>query len=233
MPFETIFLDAGGVLVWPNWTRVRDALRTHSIEIDPGALAAADPVVRKSLDDAGMIAAAADQRRSWNYFELVLTNAGVTLSLAAEAALARVHDYQRTANIWEHVPDFVPPALQTLRSRGHKLVVVSNSNGTVRESFRRLGLAGLVDLVVDSAEEGFEKPDRRLFDVALERAGAQAETTLHAGDFYFIDVVGARAAGLTPVLVDQSGLYPEADCERIQSIAELPDLIGRLSSRQA
>jgi len=87
MPFETIFLDAGGVLVWPNWTRVRDALRAHSIEIDPGALAAADPVVRKSLDDAGMIAAAADQRRSWNYFELVLTNAGVTLSPAAEAAL--------------------------------------------------------------------------------------------------------------------------------------------------
>ena len=228
MPFETIFLDAGGVLVWPNWTRVCDELRARSIDVDPSALAAADPSVRKSLDDAAIIAAAADQRRSWNYFELVLTNAGVTLSPAAQAALASVQDYQRTANIWEHVPDFVPAALQTLRGRGHRLVVVSNANGTVRESFSRLGLAGLVDLVVDSAEEGFEKPDRRLFDVALERAGAQAETTLHAGDFYFIDVVGARAAGLTPVLVDQGGLYPEADCARIRSIAELPDLVERL-----
>ena len=230
MPLETIFLDAGGVLVWPNWTRVSDALRAHSIEVDPGALAAADPFVRKSLDDASMIAAAADQRRSWNYFELVLTNAGVALSPATEAALATVQDYQRTANIWEHVPNFVAPALRALRGRGHRLVVVSNSNGTVRESFRRLGLAALVDLVVDSAEEGFEKPDRRLFDVALERAGAQRETTLHAGDFYFIDVVGARAAGLTPVLVDQAGLYPDADCARIRSIAELPGLVGRLDT---
>ena len=228
MPFDTIFLDAGGVLVWPNWTRVSDALRANGIEVDPASLAAADPFVRRSLDVAELIAAAADQRRGWNYFELVLTKAGVTLSAAAEAALVTVQEYQRTTNIWEHVPNFVPPALSELRRRGHRLVVVSNANGTLRQAFRRLGLDVLVDILVDSAEEGFEKPDRRIFELALKRAGAQPETTLHVGDFYHIDVVGARAAGLTSILVDEANLHRDADCVCIRTIAELPRFVEQL-----
>jgi len=44
---------------------------------------------------------------------------------------------------------------------------------------------------------------------------------VYAGDIYSIDVVGARAAGLRPVLVDEGGLYPDADCPRVRSLAEL------------
>ena len=76
-------------------------------------------------------------------------------------------------NLWEHVPEFVVPTLVELRRRGYKLVVISNANGTVRQAFRRLGLFNLVDVIVDSAEQGFEKPDRRLFDAALRIAGAE------------------------------------------------------------
>jgi HAD superfamily hydrolase (TIGR01549 family) len=228
VPVDTISLDAGGVLVWPNWARVSHALRANGIDVEPGSLAAADPFVRRSLDVAELIAASADQSRGWNYFERVLTKAGVTLSAAAEAALATVQEYQRTTNIWEHVPHFVPPALRELRRRGLKLVVVSNANGTLRQVFRRLGLDVLVDVMVDSAEEGFEKPDRRLFELALKRVGSKAEGTLHVGDFYHIDVVGARAAGLTSILVDEAGLYPDADCARIRSIAELPTFVAQL-----
>jgi putative hydrolase of the HAD superfamily len=75
--------------------------------------------------------------------------------------------------------------------------------------------------MLDSQNEGVEKPDPRLFQIGLERAGAQAATTLHVGDFYSIDVLGARAAGLQAVLVDSAGLYPDADCPRIRSLAEL------------
>jgi FMN phosphatase YigB (HAD superfamily) len=49
--------------------------------------------------------------------------------------------------------------------------------------------------------------------------------TLHVGDIYHVDVVGARAAGLTPVLVDEANLYAEADRHRVTSIAELPSFL--------
>jgi putative hydrolase of the HAD superfamily len=226
---DTICLDAGGTLVWPNWARVRDELAAEGIAVDAASLAAADPHVRRSLDEHHLISASTDQRRAWTFFDDVLTIAGVELTPGARRALARIEEYQRTMNLWEHVPEFVAPTLAELRRRGYKLVVVSNANGTVRQAFRRLGLSELVDVVVDSAEEGFEKPDRRLFDAALRLAGAEASRSLHAGDIYHVDVVGARAAGLTPVLVDEAGLYADADCRRIRSIAELPELLRRLS----
>ncbi len=60
--------------------------------------------------------------------------------------------------------------------------------------FDRLTLAGLVDCLLDSHDEGVEKPDPRFFEIALERSGARRETTIHVGDFYHVDVDG-RARG--------------------------------------
>lgn len=57
--------------------------------------------------------------------------------------------------------------------------------------------------------------------IALARSGATAATTIHVGDLHHVDVVGARAAGITPVLLDVAGLYPDCDCLRIQSLTEL------------
>jgi hypothetical protein len=75
MPFETIFLDAGGTLIWATWERVGETLRVHGIQVDAAALAAADPFVRRSLDEPHLIAAAHDQRLGWNYFESIVARA--------------------------------------------------------------------------------------------------------------------------------------------------------------
>jgi HAD superfamily hydrolase (TIGR01549 family) len=226
---DTVCLDAGGTLVWPNWERVRDVLAVEGIAVDPASLAAADPRVRRSLDEPQLIAASTDRNRAWSFFDDVLTMAGVELTPRTRHALSTLEEYQRTMNLWERVPEFVAPALVELRRHGYKLVVVSNANGTVRQAFRRVGLFDLVDLIVDSAEVGFEKPDRRLFDEALRLAGAEPSRALHVGDIYHVDVAGARAAGLTPVLVDEANLYANADCQRIRSIAELPELLSAIT----
>ena len=231
MTFDTICLDAGGTLVWPNWARVSDALAAQGIAVDAASLAAADPRVRRSLDERHLIASSTDQSRAWSFFDAVLTLAGVDLTPEARRALAYVEEYQRTMNLWEHVPAFVAPTLVELRRLGYTLVVVSNANGTVKQAFRRIGLLDLVDVIVDSAEEGFEKPDRRLFDAALRLAGAQRSRAIHVGDIYHVDVAGARAAGLTPVLVDEADLYADADCHRIRSVAELPALLSTVFVR--
>lgn len=218
---ESVFLDAGGVLVWPNWTRVSAALAAHGVTAGPDALARADPHARRALDRAELVAASTDQRRGWTYFDLVLSHAGIALSDATAAALADLEAYHRAHNLWELVPGFVRPALVGLRNAGYRLTVVSNANGTLRRAFDRLGLAPLVDVLLDSADEGIEKPDPRFFDLALERSRARRETTVHVGDLYHVDVTGARAAGLTAILVDEADLHAEADCPRIRSIAEL------------
>jgi putative hydrolase of the HAD superfamily len=76
--------------------------------------------------------------------------------------------------------------------------------------------------VLDSCEWAVEKPDPRLFQIALEQSGGTAETTAHVGDLYHIDVAGARAAGLREgVLLDTAGLYPDVDCRRVSTLDEL------------
>ena len=216
-----MFLDAGGVLVWPNWQRISDTLLRHGVRLAPEALAAAEPLAKRELDVKNLVRHSNDAQRGWSYFNLVLQHAGQELSDATGNALAELHAYHAEHNLWELVPEHVPLALERLRKTAARLVVVSNSNGRLRMKLERLGLARFFDCMFDSHEEGVEKPDPRFFQIALERSGGRAETTLHVGDFYWIDVMGARAAGLRAVLVDSAGLYPDADCPRIRSLAEL------------
>ena len=221
MPIQTVFLDAGGVLVNPNWSRVSETLARHGVSVSGAALAAAEPRAKQRFDTGDTISATNDQQRGWTYFNLVLTEAGVPLSDATAAALAELHTYHQTHNLWETVPAEVLPALAALRAKGLRLVVLSNANGTLHRAFDRLGLTSSFDLIFDSYHEGVEKPDPRFFHIALQRAGADADTTMHVGDLYHVDVVGARAAGLTPALLDVGGLYPSCDCLRLRSLTEL------------
>jgi HAD superfamily hydrolase (TIGR01509 family) len=222
---ETLFLDAGGVLVNPNWERVSAALARQGVEVTAERLAAAEPLAKRDLDTEARIVSTTDQSRSWLYFDSVLTHAGVTLSEATDAALAELRDYHARWNLWESVPEEVVPCLERFREMGLRRVVISNANGTLRDHFRRLGLAAYFDHLLDSHDEGVEKPDPRIFQVALERSGARPETTLHVGDFYHVDVLGARAAGLRAVLLDAAGLYDGVDCPRVASLTELAETL--------
>lgn len=227
MPLETVFLDAGGVFIYPNWWRISEALATHGVHVAPEALLAADPRARRELDDFKVIGGTTDASRGWLFFDLILAQAGVGRSDATAAALAELHTYHTASNLWEYVPDNVVPALEALRTRGLRIVVVSNANGTLRAHLDRLGLTSRFDVVLDSADEGVEKPHPRFFEIALERSGARRDTTIHVGDLYYVDVMGARSAGLRGVLLDEANLRPDADCPRVQS---LDDLVQRIAA---
>ncbi|HEX4281355.1 MAG TPA: HAD-IA family hydrolase [Solirubrobacteraceae bacterium] len=221
MPLETVFLDAGGVLLYPNWWRVSDELAKEGVRVSPAALITADPRARRQLDDLKVIGGTTDASRGWLFFDLVLEHAGIPRSDATGAALERLHRYHTACNLWEYVPPGVVPALERLRARGLMLVVVSNANGTLRAHMNRLGLAERFNHVLDSADEGVEKPDPRFFEIALQRSGARKEATIHVGDLYYVDVIGARNAGLRGVLLDEADLRPDADCPRVRSLDDL------------
>lgn len=225
-PLRTLFLDAGGVLVFPNWQRVSDTLARHGVDVTPEALAAAEPPAKFAIDQT-VRNSTTDSQRAWHYMELVLENAGVTLNDATAAALRELRAYHAAHNLWEYVPDDVEPALGRLSDLGLKLVVVSNANGVLHRCFDRVGLTRYFDCICDSFVEGVEKPDARFFQIALGRADAAADTTMHVGDLYYVDVVGARNAGLRPMLIDPSDLYGDYDADRVRTLGELAERLAR------
>jgi HAD superfamily hydrolase (TIGR01549 family) len=230
---RTVFLDAGGVLVFPNWHRIAAALRDRGVHVDAAALAAAEPYAKRELDRSATIRATTDERRGWLYFEMILERARVPLTTATADVLAELHRYHQEFNLWEYMPGDVLPSLRALRDLGLQLAIVSNANGTVAKLAERLGLTECVGCVLDSHIEGVEKPDPRFFQIAMQRSSADPQTSIHVGDLYEVDVVGARAAGITPVLLDVAGLYPGADCTRVRSLSELVDLVGNGAFRRS
>lgn len=227
---DTLFLDAGGVLVFPNWARVSGTLARHGVPVSPGALEAAEPRAKFAIDQGIRDGDTTDAQRAWLYMELVLENAGIVLSDRTAAALGELRAYHAEHNLWEFVPDPVVPALQRLSALGLKLVVVSNANGVLQRMFDRVDLTRYFHCICDSCVEGVEKPDPRFFQIALDRSGAAAGSTMHVGDLYYVDVVGARRSGLQAMLLDPFGLYKEYDAERVRSLDELAD---RLAARNA
>ena len=226
LEIDTLFLDAGGVLCHPSWTRVSAALATEGVHIAPAALAAAEPLAKRDIDEATVIGATDDKSRGWIYFNKVLEHAGVALCDATDAALAVLREYHRIDNLWEVVPPDVVPALEEFRACGLTLVVVSNANGRLRHLFDRLRLTRHFDVLLDSHEWHVEKPDPRLFQIALDQAKAQPHRTAHVGDLFHVDVIGARAAGLREgILLDSANLYPNVDCRRIRTLDELVKVI--------
>ena len=218
---QTLFLDAGGVLLFPNWKRVSETFQQHGIVVSSSALRLAESAVKFGMDDARRVTGTSDADRGSQIFNGVLDMAGVPRSQAREAALTELYAYHTEHNLWEDVPTDVKPALRRLRACGLTLAVVSNANGTVGKAFARAGLRECFDAIADSGVEGVEKPDPRFFDIVLQRTRSRAETTLHVGDLYHVDVVGARRAGLGALLYDPDDLYGAFDVTRVRSLDEL------------
>src|SRR3954468_14051848 len=124
---------------------------------------------------------------------------------------------------FKRFPD-AAPALEHLRARGLRTVVVSNWDCSLGEVLAEAGLRGLVDGVVTSAEVGAAKPDQRIFDAALALAGSDAAEAVYVGDSPANDIDGAAAAGIRAVLIERVLAAPPSRA-RIASLAELPSVL--------
>jgi HAD superfamily hydrolase (TIGR01549 family) len=231
MALETLFLDAGGVLVHPNWDRVSDTLRRHGVQVSPEALRTAEPHAKRIIDDGTHIRCTTDAQRAWLYMDLVFERAGIPRSGEVDAAVGELAAYHAEHNLWEYVPSDVVPSLERMRAVVPKLVVVSNANGVLHRMFHRVGLTRFFDVICDSCVEKVEKPDPRYFHIALQRSGSRRESTTMVGDLYHVDVVGARNAGLDAILLDPAGLYEDVECERVATLDALATLVEDRANR--
>ncbi|MFZ5912165.1 MAG: HAD family hydrolase [Chloroflexota bacterium] len=149
------------------------------------------------------------------------------LSVAAAESLApQVCQHMEASYRPEHVtPTELLGVLAALRQAGYRLGVVSNRDHPFGELLQEMGLCPFFDFSLAGGEVKSWKPEPGIFHAALERADSTAAQTLYVGDNYFADVIGARRAGLRPVLYDPGGLFHEPGCPVITSFDGLIEVI--------
>jgi len=135
---------------------------------------------------------------------------------------------------WIVFPDVIL-GVERLRARGLKLGILSNAGSNLLEFLSALGLLGHFDFSVVSAIEGTKKPDRRIYERALERAGVGPSEAVHVGDMYLEDVLGPRKLGVRPLLIERGEYamfphYPESANHPGASIDVVRDLTDVMST---
>jgi putative hydrolase of the HAD superfamily len=233
MEYEAVFLDAGGVLVLPSVDVLADALATAGIELprDQEALQQAHHAGMRAIDTTPADAPP-------DYLTEVLRAMGVGAD-ALPAAADALADLTRmpASRAWSVVPPGTLDGLRALEATSVTLAVVSNSDGTIEDSLRNLGLCQVgegsgvkVCVVVDSFVVEAHKPMPEIFNHALAAADARPERTLHVGDGVHYDVEGARAAGIAPMHFDPYRLCDMDDHPHVASLSALADLLGKPGS---
>jgi putative hydrolase of the HAD superfamily len=222
---STVLFDLGNTLRHLDHAYVAGVISAHAHHVAAADVAAAE-YRGKAAVDAELRARriGTDSSRQRPYFDTILDVLGIPAAArpAIEAALRAENTRD---SLWRVMQADTPDVLATLCARGYRLGVVSNADGRVAAALDACGLATHFRAVVDSHVVGVEKPDPRIFQLALTACGAEPSETVFVGDIYEIDVQGARNAGITPLLLDPLGLYGEVDCERIDSLGRLLKLL--------
>jgi putative hydrolase of the HAD superfamily len=113
-----------------------------------------------------------------------------------------------------------------LEARGLRLGIVSNFEEWLERLLEVVGVTRFFDVRVISGREGVEKPDPKIFLLALDRAGVGPEHSAYVGDNVHFDIEPAAEVGMLPVLLDRRGRYPDHDGIRITTMSQLPGVLG-------
>ncbi len=232
---ETVFFDVGNTLVSIDFDWVSRELEERDIACEPAVLQRAEAAARPEVS-AGIVGRASKESLETFTFYLgvVLQHLPAARELGEQRieAVAReltpiLRGPGRTQRLWSHVLPGVREALAAIGEAGLQLAVVSNSDGSVESGLIDQGLRPHFSAVFDSYVVGFEKPDPRIFERALAVCGANPARTLHIGDLYAADVVGARGAGLHPLLLDPFDDWRDVDCARLPDLTSVSERLLR------
>lgn len=246
MPIRAITLDVGWTLAHPQrtiWDIFAEICHDAGADVTPEQCEASVGELRRQMREHleasfhdGATYTDSDEEFAGTFAQmaaLVLGRFGVTLPV--EEFNHRFLAAFWTEGNWQRFPD-VLDALRALRARGIRVGVLSNAPTNLPSFLDRLGIAPHLDFVVVSASEGFRKPDRRIFSVALERAAVAPREALHVGDMYLEDIVGGTAAGVSTLLIERGAQslfpnFPESHGHPLapdRVVRDLHDVLRRL-----
>lgn len=220
--FDAVWFDAGGVLVLPDPTVIAPLLAPYGGVID------LDRHRRAHYAAMAVKSGAGDAEHVWTgYDEAYVRSVGVRGDLVVLAA--GLLNACRVAELWRWpIPESVA-ALHDLHAAGVPLAVVSNASGQIAETLERVKVCQVGDgpgvpmrCIVDSHLVGVAKPNPAIFDIAAGYfEGIDPSRIVYVGDSITMDIAGASAAGLRPVLLDPFDDHDGAEFDRIRSITEL------------
>jgi len=196
-----------------NYPAIAEYLAARGHAVTAAEVEEAELRARVRLDGDLVSGASTESKDSHGrYLRYVLLHLGITDEGEVRAIARWRRAYNRPGGLWDQADPEAGAALRRVKAAGLIAGVISNSDGSVRSILEETGLARHLDFVIDSAVVGVEKPDPRIFRLALEHAGVPPEAALYVGDLYSVDVVGARRAGLDAVLLDPRGYWGPRDC---------------------
>jgi putative hydrolase of the HAD superfamily len=222
-PVRAVLLDAGGVLLVPDADALRRALAPLGATPSDESCLRAHYLGTHEIDQAAAL--------DWRIADRAIARALGVPDERIEDAIDAIESVY-LGDAWRPAPG-ATHALLALQLVGMPLAVVSNASGTMEHQLltHRIcavdggGEVAEVAIVVDSHVVGNEKPDPRIFDIALDALRIEPAGAIYVGDTVRFDVVGARAAGLTPVHVDPYDFCSDDDHAHARSLAELVDPI--------
>ncbi|HYE92531.1 MAG TPA: HAD-IA family hydrolase [Terriglobales bacterium] len=221
---RAILFDAGNTLIRMDYAAIAAELTRHGVAVTADAVQRAEWAARVRLDTDVFAPPGAFSTESRDtgerYTRYLLEGVGVGTDAIHAEMIAWRRGYNMPVGLWTVAEPEAAAALQLARESGLRTGVVSNSNGTIRRILESLDLARRCDVILDSQEEGIEKPDPRLFHRALDRLGVAPAEAAYIGDLYSVDVVGARRAGMRAVLMDPGACWGTRDCPQAPTVLD-------------
>ena len=211
-PIRAVLFDAGYTLLEMDYAQVTGFLRSRGHDVDQAAVIDAERRARLRLDAQRAAEATRERTGEGRYVRYLLEHLGIFDDAERRAVAEWRRGFNVPIGLCHQADGQAAKALQSARAAGLVVGVISNSNGSVRLALERAGLAAYLDFVIDSSVVKVAKPDPRIFRLGLEAAGTRPDTTVYIGDSYFVDVVGARQAGLGAVLFDPGRVSDARDC---------------------
>jgi putative hydrolase of the HAD superfamily len=227
-PLECVLFDAGDTLLAPAPSfqgRFVAVAARHGLELEAARVDAAVADAVRTAQWPQDWTDPATQRSFWmGFYRTVLAGLGHQEDgLALAEALFQAFSDPAGYKLF----DDARPALDALAGRGLTLGVVSNFEPWLEDVLALEGVDHLFAAVAISGKLGVAKPEPEIFRWAVAEAGVTAEATVHVGDQPGMDVEGARAVGITPVLIDRFARHPDPDgAHRVTTLTELVRLLG-------
>lgn len=233
LAIDAVLLDIGGVFHLPDPGRISAACALAEHPIDAALVPKAHYAACAVFDHPGD-AIAPPWGRWWPaYLSTFATALGISDERVIKQVLEFLADEFTTAGLWEHEIEGSRAGLQALADTGVRLGIVSNNDGEALARLRAIELAQVgagigvnVECVIDSGAVGIEKPDPRIFELALISMQLTPSQCWYVGDMPGIDAVGAARAGIRPFIVDPfcsdtTGTVGDVAFDRITSLSQL------------
>lgn len=150
------------------------------------------------------------EKHAWEVFTLRVAEPFPELKARHSEWLEALFEHFDQPGSWKLRPA-VTQILDWLANQQVTLGVVSNWHSVLHKIIQGHGLADRFEFVLTSAEVGRKKPHPLIFEEALRRAGASARDTVHIGDSWDDDVVGALGVGINAVFLGSTPPQPAAD----------------------